>query len=300
MKTVGILLTSPIDALRDDYVKPFKEALDTMSSPGSVSYKDHAPSTHLTDAAAMRKHAEELMKQKPDVIWLISTATARAALDARTTSGVTPAIPIVGSAFSSEIRDLAQAAPDFTGIVNKGWELGVERFARLLQLMPNLKTVGVLVNPDNESSRNELNAIEQAARDKGVTVITANMRNASEVETAFSQLKEKKAEAVMTTHLPLFQNNRADILRLAGQQNIPVVGHRSLFVADGALMAYGSILEQQIKQSADVVHQILADTDPAAANQPLMAPTAFECVVSSRALAHFNVTVPANFAARSV
>lgn len=288
MKRVGILLTSPVTGLQQSYVQPFVDAMTRLGwvQGKDVEYVEAYPAAHLTDPQAMQTHAERLVGQSPDVIWLISTASAEAALAA--TEG--HPIPIVGSAISRVVDSQANAAAHFTGIMNTGCELGGKRFELLHEIMPNLNRVGVLLNPDNAGCREELELVQQAAASTKIQVIPVNMRTANDVDASCAELSNEKAEALLITHLPLFQNNRQSILQHAERQGIPTVGHRTFFVKDGALLAYSSCLHDQMRQSADQVDSILKGAQTS--TMSLETPRNFELAINRKTAAKLNITIP--------
>jgi putative ABC transport system substrate-binding protein len=287
---VGILVTSPPGNLLP-YVKIF---IDSMRELGWVDGQnivlDQAfAAEHLMKQPEMRAHAATLIKRNPDVIWVISTATATAAF------AETRTVPIVGSAVSNVVENgfvktLARPGGNFTGIVNIGWELGGKRFQLLHEMMPKLARVGVLFNPKNSNTRDELKLIEEAAARARVAVIPAAMEVAEHVEGAFSQLVQGRAEAVLITHLPVFQNSRKRILQLAAEHRIAAVGHRTFFAEDGAVMAYSSILEEQMRRSAHLVDKILKGTKPG--EIPVEQPTRFELVINLKTAKMLGLTIP--------
>lgn len=288
MKRVGILLTSPLTGLEQSYVKPFVDAMTRLGwvQGREIEYVEAYPVAHITDPAAMQIHAETLVAKSPDVIWLISTASAKAALAATQRRP----IPIVGSAVSTAIDSKAHAAAHFTGIMNTGYELGGDRFNYLREVMPNLQRVGVLLDPGNAGCREELGLIQQVAASSKVQVIPVNMSRANDVDTSCAELRDNEAEAVLITHLPLFQNNRQRILQHAEQQRIPAVGHRTFFVEDGALMSYSSCLPDQMRQSADLVDSILRGANTS--TMSLKKPQTFELAINRETAANLSITIP--------
>lgn len=287
---VGIFFTSPAKDLQG-YEKVF---VDTMRELGwvegaTVVYDRAYTAKDLLDPESMRAHAATLVSRKPDVIWLLSTVNARAIL------AETRTIPTVGAAVTNVVengfvKSLARPGGSFTGIVNIGWELGDKRFQLLQQIMPKLSRVGVLMSGRDENTRRELKLIEEAAARLRIAVIPANMEDAAGANAAFAHLAKNQAEAVLITHLPLFQRARKSILQLAAEQGIPAVGHRSYFADDGALFAYSSILAEQLRRSAHLVDKVLKGTSPA--EIPVEQPTRFELVVNLKTAKTLGLTIP--------
>lgn len=301
MKNIGILLTGPADRLEHDYINPFTTELTRLMQPGNITilrpYTE--PEGTLNSPEEMKQHARALVDRQPDVIWVLSTEAARAAIQARRDARKTDDIAIVGAAVSSVIRGLAQSAGNFSGIINAGWDLGDDRFRFLQQIMRDrLRKVGVLVHPHehNSSSEGELVLIKKAAQT--VSVIAAYIQSASDLKKGLEDLKSQGADAVMTTHMPIFQHERKRIVSIAKDLKLPVAGHRSFFVDEGALMAYSSVLSAQMKQSAKMVYDMLStdQADPTRFEEPAQ----FELVVNSATARLFNLSIPSTWDPKGV
>ena len=160
----------------------------------------------------------------------------------------------------------------------------------LKQALPRITRVGVLVNPLAASTLREQKLIEQAGAKLGVKVTASPMQQVSDVDAAFAPLLQRRIEAVLTTNFTLFINARKRILELAEKQRIPVVGHRSEYAADGALLSYGALLSDQYRSSARLVDKILKGTSPAGI--PVEQPTTFELAVNIKTAKALGLTMP--------
>ena len=290
MKRVAIFLTGPAAHVQNDFVRPFKEAMTSLKwvEGTDIAYEIFDSTKPLRTPDERLEHAQKLIAKEPppDLMWVISTESAEAIVAARQAKQKTT--PIVGSAVSSLFQDTAKAAGNVACVYNNGWELGPERYRNLKQLMPNLKRVGVLVNPRSASSVREFEKIKQAA---GADVVTTRVDVADDDDLgkAFADLKQAHVQAVMTTHVPLFQTIRRDIVARAKQQEIPVVGHRRLFVNDGALMDCSCDLADQMRDSANMVDKILRGTK---AGQIQPGPNNSVVTIKGSVASSYGLTVP--------
>jgi putative ABC transport system substrate-binding protein len=233
--------------------------------------------------------AAALVARSADVIHASPTVSAVAALNKTRT------IPIVfGGATdvveAGLVKSLAHPGGNITGIANIGWELGGKRLQLLKQALPRITRVGVLVNPLAPSTLREQKLIEQTGANLGVKVTPAPMQQANELDAAFAPLAQRRIEAVLTANNTLFISARKRILDLATKQRIPVVGHRSEFAADGALLSYGALLSDQYRSSARLVDKILKGEKPA--DIPIEQPTKFELAVNIKTAKSLGITIP--------
>src|SRR3954447_19041710 len=82
MKKIGILLTGPANRLEHDYIEPFTTELTRLMQAASIRImRPYAePKAALHGPEEMKQHARALVDQQPDVIWVLSTEAARAAI----------------------------------------------------------------------------------------------------------------------------------------------------------------------------------------------------------------------------
>jgi ABC-type uncharacterized transport system substrate-binding protein len=259
MKRVAIFLTGPAADLEQDYIQPFKNAMAALPNQWvegrNIRYYIIDSPTPIRDEKARASLAERVVLQRPppDAIWLISTESALAVLKVSTERGIT--IPTVGSAVSSEI---GATTPDhFAAIYSDGWKLGRERYRALKQLKPDTRRVGVLVKPDHVTSAKEFDLIDAEVRADGGTATRADVFDDNDLDSAFTTFKAAEVQAVLTTHVPLFQTSRKEIIARATAQGIPVVGHRRVFLQDGALLERSTNLADQMAESAKMLDDML-------------------------------------------
>jgi putative ABC transport system substrate-binding protein len=291
---VGIYLTSPPEALQEHYVGLFTDEMRALGwiDGATVVYQRAYASRNLRwpdDRGEMTAVARSLLERKPDVIWLASSFSAMAMLD------LTRTVPVVGGAVSEVVergfaKSMARPGGNFTGVSNFAWELGAKRFQLLHEMLPRLTRVGVLMHPKNSNCLRELKVIEQAAARTRVTILRAHMEREDQMDAAFHALAKNRAEAVLITHLPLFQNFRKPILKHAADLRIPAVGHRTFFAEDGALLAYSTVLDEQMRRSAHLVDKILKGTP--AGDIPIEQPTKFELVINRTTAKTLGITIP--------
>ncbi len=297
---VALFSTSPdVDGLEKFYVGPFLDQMrqefgwtDKVNIRYERVYNEDRLRVPLNEPV-MRKKAAELVAKKPDVVWVDSSISAKVVMDH------TSDIPVVGSAVSYEVyqewvEHRRRPGKNFTAVSNPDpGGMAAKRLQLLVDLMPKLKRVGLLAVPDNRNSAREWKAVSEFGAQKGIAVTRATMSREDEVEAAFAPLRQEAVEAVIVAHHPVFQNHRKRVLELARQQNIPLVGTRTYYVRDGALMSYSTALDRQMRRSALHVHKILKGE--AASDIPI---DEFreegELAISCKTAQAFGLTIPKN------
>ena len=242
------------------------------------------------DTSRLPALAAALVARAPDLIWVVPASAALAAFASTRT------IPIVFSGSTNVVerglvKTLARPGGNVTGVQTIGWALGGKRLQLLKQTLPKIIRVGVLVEPNPDSaSQQESKEIEKAAATLGVTVIPAMAEGVGEFDAAIASLVKDRVEALLFATSPLFLSERKRILALAASRRLPVVGGRSEFADDGALMSYSSPRSDQIRRSAQMADKILKGAKPA--DIPVELPTKFELVVNVKTAKSLGITIP--------
>lgn len=247
------------------------------------------------DEARLPALGGQLIARGADLIFVSNNQEAQAALSRTRT------IPIVFGAVASPVesglvKTLARPGGNVTGVGNIGWELGGKRMQLLMQILPNLRRVGVLAMLNTPSGTHEPKLIEQAAG-PGVAVIRANLKAVEELDTALTSFAANRVQAVLTTHNPHLLRRRKRIVDFAGTQMIPVIGHRGEMADEGALMSYSSILTEQVRRAAHIANRVLNGTKPA--DIPVEQPTKFELVVNLKTARALGIAVPQSILAQA-
>ena len=216
-------------------------------------------------------------------------ASARAAQDASST------VPVVFTIGGDPVRfglvkSLNRPGGNVTGILFNQNVLGAKRVELLREIAPNVSRVALLMNPTNPNVDVERMDAEAGARKLGLETVTLNARNAREIDTAFEQLLDAKADGIITATDPITLDRREQIVAFANRHKLPVVGFVRQFAAVGGLMSYGPSISWMYRQAGEYVAQILKGTNPA--ELPVLQPTQFELVINLKTANAFGLTVP--------
>src|SRR2546423_1168170 len=146
--------------------------------------------------------------------------TALAAKDATST------IPIV-FAFGSDavklglVASLNRPGGNITGVSTIAVELGQKRLELLRDLLPKPVTIGFLMNPSSPNTAFDLPDMQVAARGLGLQLIAVNARDEREIDTAFSDLVQQHAAALVVQPEPFLFSRRNQLVALATRYAIP-------------------------------------------------------------------------------
>jgi putative tryptophan/tyrosine transport system substrate-binding protein len=239
----------------------------------------------------------EVLRLKPDVI---VAGDSQAAVAAKKATATTPIVFMNSSdpVRAGLIASFARPGGNATGVGNLGRELTEKRVELLKQAVPSLARVGVVWNLTNEVHeamwKSEFNDIGRRA---GVAFRSLGVRSASDIERAFSRLREQRVEAVLLMPDGLLFAQRNLIVRLASQNRLPTSHWGRGEVEAGGLMSYGPNPIDVSRQAAVFVGKILKGAKPG--ELPVEQPTTFELVINLKTAKALGLTIPPSLLQRA-
>jgi putative ABC transport system substrate-binding protein len=176
-------------------------------------------------------------------------------------------------------------------------ELGTKQLGLLRELVPAARRIGLLLNPNNTTSRGQANDVTAAGSEMGVTIDLVEASDSREIEAAFTALVRNRADALIVGTDPFLYSRRVQLATLAARHAIPAIYPVRENVEIGGLMSYGTSLIETYRQVKAYPVRILNGAKPA--DLPVVRSIKFELVINlptARALA---VDVPPTLLARA-
>jgi ABC-type uncharacterized transport system substrate-binding protein len=232
----------------------------------------------------------DLVRRRVAVIAAFSNAPALAAKAATTT------IPIVFAVGQDPVRmglvaSLARPGGSATGINFFNQEAVTKRLGLLHDLVPKAVRIAVLVNPTNASATEPtLRQIREAVGVIGLQVAVLEASTGPEIETAFSTLVPKRADALFVAPDSFFAGRPIQFATLAAHHRVPAAYTQRDFVEAGGLMSYGTDIPAMFHQVGVYTGQILKGVKPA--DLPVLQSTKFEFVINMQTARALGLEVP--------
>jgi putative ABC transport system substrate-binding protein len=176
-------------------------------------------------------------------------------------------------------------------------ELGTKQLGLLRELVPAARRIGLLLNPNNTTSRGQTNDVTAAGSETGVTIDLVRASDGGEIEAAFAALVRNRADALIVGTDPFLYSRRVQLATLAARHAIPAIYPVRENVEIGGLISYGTSLIETYRQVSAYTVRILNGAKPA--DLPVVRSTKFELVINlptARALA---LDVPPTLLARA-
>jgi putative tryptophan/tyrosine transport system substrate-binding protein len=239
--------------------------------------------------------AANLVDLRVDVIVASGSTAPRAAKNATST------IPIVfvGSdpVLSGLVPSLGRPGGNLTGFSLFVDELMPKRLELLSDLIPQARSIALLVNPNGATTERTIRDLQEAARAKGVQLIILKAGTESEIEVAFGSLVELQAQALLVGADPFFNSRREQLVALASRHAVPAIYEWREFVTSGGLISYGPSLTSIYRQVGIYAGRILKGAKPA--DLPIQQPAKFELVINLQTAKALGLTVPQSILARA-
>jgi putative ABC transport system substrate-binding protein len=209
---IGILDDAPM-------WQPFRQALREL---GYVEGQNIAYEYRYGEGAPdpLARAAAELVRRTVDLIATYGTAATYAAKEATAT------IPIVMIGVGDPVRSglvasLARPGGNITGNTVLSPDLGPKRLQILREVIPNVKRVIYLANPDNASNVAALEETKIAASAAGMVLIPVEIRAVGDFEPAFAAIMRERPDAILVSNDPFHQLHVGRIIKFLTKNRLP-------------------------------------------------------------------------------
>jgi putative ABC transport system substrate-binding protein len=294
--TVGYLHTQSAKSA-EDVTQGFRKGLEHL---GFVEHRNVSLEYRFAngDMGKLPALAAELIQRKVGVI--AAMGGSRAALAAKEATATIPIVFTMGDADPVQVgmaASLAHPGGNATGISLLGGVLGAKRLELLRELVPTVKTIAILVNPESKNARSELAEVERAITTAGQTAVVVVSGLNDSLDAAFREVKDKGADALVVTADPIFTNRRQQLTSLALQHAMPAIYQWHLFVAAGGLISYGADVVDIHRQAGAYTGRVLKGEKPA--DLPVQQAVKFQMSINLKTAKVLGITVPATLLARA-
>lgn len=208
----------------------------------------------------------------------------------------TKTIPIV-MAFGNDpvgaglIASLARPGGNITGVTaDTGDEIYGKRLELLKDVIPKFSRVAVLWNPDFAPNQGRWRVTSDAARKRGLQVLSMEARGSGDLQSAFDAMTKERANALLVLLDPIMFNYRDQIGTLATKNRLPVISEARDQAVAGLLLTYGVDPRNLWRRAAGYVDKILKGAKPS--DLPIEQPTKFELVINGKTAKALGIKIP--------
>jgi putative ABC transport system substrate-binding protein len=244
----------------------------------------------------LRELAADLVRQNVKVI--VSLGGTNSALAAKAVTSTIPIVFLTGGdpVNLGLVNSLNRPEANVTGISFIAEDLGAKELGLLHELIPDAKSIGFLVNPDNPNAPRQIGDLQKAARLLGLELQPFRATNERQLEQAFSAAAGHLS-AILVGADPYFGSHVKEIVRLAARHRVPTIYYKREFTDAGGLMSYGASNSEAWRQVGVYTARILSGAKPS--DLPVMQSTKFELVINLKTVKALGLAVSPSLLARA-
>jgi putative tryptophan/tyrosine transport system substrate-binding protein len=246
------------------------------------------------DSAMVPVLISELLAQKVDVLVTVGTF---ATLAARRATSTVPIVFASGDPVKAGIvTSLNRPAGNATGISILSGDYSAKWLELMKDMLPKLKHVAVLWNPENPAIAAEVEQMKTAAHTLGVD-LAVFIGNSREIDVSLASIASGGFDGVAMTTDPSLEALTSKVISFATEHRLPAIYPFSFAVAQGGLMSYAIDLFDMWRHAASYVDRILKGAKPA--DLPVEQATRVELKINLKTARSLGVVVPPSLLARA-
>jgi putative ABC transport system substrate-binding protein len=225
---------------------------------------------------------------------IASTGGENAAFAAKTSTSSIPIVFVVGGDPVKQGLAASYNRPggNATGIVLFAQQLEPKRLGLMRELVPQVSTIGFLLNPSFSPAQRQLLEIEEAARHLNLAIHVLRADTDREIDAAFETVTQQRIPALSVAASPFFDTRRDKLVALATRNAVPTIFHFREFVEAGGLMSYGINFSEAYRQAGVYTGRVLKGARPG--DLPIMQATKFELLINMKTARALGLKVPDN------
>jgi putative ABC transport system substrate-binding protein len=274
----------------------FRKGLD---EEGFVEGRNVAIDTRWAEGRYERLPAflQEFVDRKVAVVALTGGAMPRLTDNPATTQ--VPIIFVMGGdpVRAGLVASLNQPGGNVSGITQLTNELAAKRLGLLHELLPRMKKVGVLINPDFPDSGPQLRELENASARAGLAAVVVRAQGEGDFDPAFSRFEQERPDALLIGADPFFNSRRSQLVALVMRLRIPTIYEFREFAEAGGLISYGTDLGDAYRLTGRYVGRVLKGTRPG--DLPVIQAAKFELIINLKTARMLGLEIPPTLLARA-
>ncbi len=230
----------------------------------------------------------EIMATKPKLILSTGgTVTTKAVVAGAPNF---PVVFISGNPLREQlVSNLARPGGQLTGIAVLASQLESKRLELLKQLVPKVKRVGMIWNPDGIGMQDYSKDVELAAKRLNLDMVDVRARTVAELDQALADVAKARVDALFVLSDPVLGFERKRIIDFAIAQKLPGIYFWREFAEIGGLASYGANLPDVYRRLGFYTDKILKGAKPG--DLPIEQPTQFAFVINSTTAASLKIQI---------
>jgi ABC-type uncharacterized transport system substrate-binding protein len=281
-------LTRKTDASVSTQIDAFRQGLRDLGwvegKSIRIDYRDAGG-----QAERLRALAAELVDLNVAVIVTVDTPPTQAAKQATSTIPIVIAVSAdpVGAGL---VRSLGHPGGNTTGLSLLAPETDQKTLELLKEMLPKIRRVAMIFDPQNQGMMLRLNAIRTAAQKLAIELQSIPAASPNELAGTLTAVAKDPPDALIVLS-PIYAAYRKEVVAFATKTKVPLSFDTSGLAGEpGALLSYGADISALFRRAATYVDQILKGAKPA--DLPVEQPTKFELFMNRKTAKALGLAIP--------
>ncbi|MGH1570702.1 ABC transporter substrate-binding protein [Methylobacterium sp. P31] len=186
----------------------------------------------------------------------------------------------------------ARPSRNMTGVTFMAAELNKKRLEFLREIVPGLRRVALIGNPEHPGEQLERSVSLDAGRQFDLSIDYYPTKTSDALTDAFTRLAADPPQALSVFADGFTLQNRVRLIDFANQLRIPVISGWPVFAQAGAICTYGPRLTECYRRLAAYLSRVTKGEQPGSI--PIERPATFELVLNLKAAKALGINVPAS------
>ena len=280
---------------------PVRHFLHTLRELGYVEGRNIVIERHTLGTQIERAPAlfAELVRRDVRVLVVGTNALVR---DAQRVTSTVPIVMLAADPVDDGlVANLSRPGANVTGVDTLPSAAFSQKWLQLLkEVAPRVTRVAALTGPRARNPRlveRQMRELEAGAREQGLHLLWAEIPTVHTLDERLAALLPQRPDALLVVNSATLFTARHEIIAFATQHRLPSVGPFESFAQDGALMSYGSDVEESWGRMAGYVDRILKGAKPG--TLPVQQPNKYTLVVNGKTAKALGLTVPPSLLLRA-
>ncbi len=187
-------------------------------------------------------------------------------------------------------ESFARPGGNTTGMSFMALELVGKRLEVMKEIVPSVRRVAILANPQHPGEKAELEASLDAAGRMGVKTVYVTILPGETTDAAFDRIRRERVDGIIVFQDAGMVARAGLIAEFALKERLPAISGWAQFAEAGFLATYGPNLQDVYRRLASYVDRILKGAR--ADSLPVELPTRLELAVNLRTAKALGVAVP--------
>jgi putative ABC transport system substrate-binding protein len=243
------------------------------------------------DIDALKKLAQKIVQEKPDLI--VTSSTTATLPVAKLTEGTNLPVVFLGAGDPLKlVKSYASSGNNLTGINTSNLDLTEKQFELFKELVPGMKRVIFLNNPNSATYAVYIISTREAAKRMGFVLAEIEVRatNAEQVKQQISPITHKLGDGLFIPPDATIVATTEELAQQAIKEKLPTLGPNVQTVKRGLLAAYSSDYYSLGHQGAAMVDKILKGSRPT--DLPIEQPSKLSLAVNLKTAKAIGVKIP--------